>query len=206
MWGALIGAAAGAIGSGIMGRSNAKQQQQATREMYQNRYQWTMQDLAKAGLNPMLAMNQGAVSGGGSMAGATTPDGGSAVAQGLAAGTQKALVASTAKQQASQADLNESLADKAKMEANTENWRTLQAASAAEIALAEAASVRRDPEAVFRSKYMGHAAREIQNVYDLTTSSAKAVGDGIKGTWRDLRAAQKADEVEREWRRSNKNK
>lgn len=32
----------------------------AQKQMYQHRYQWTMKDLRKAGLNPMLAIQQGA--------------------------------------------------------------------------------------------------------------------------------------------------
>lgn len=47
-----IGAAVGAVGSWFSG----KQAADAARENYKHRYQWQVKDLKKAGLNPMLAV------------------------------------------------------------------------------------------------------------------------------------------------------
>lgn len=56
----------GAIGGGLLGSSSAKRAEAGAREarrwsskMYRNRYRHTVNDLRKAGLNPMLAVAQG---------------------------------------------------------------------------------------------------------------------------------------------------
>ena len=46
----------GSLMSGLFGQSSADAAMAFQREAMQNRYQWTMQDLRKAGLNPMLAI------------------------------------------------------------------------------------------------------------------------------------------------------
>lgn len=51
----MLGGIASAIGSGI----NASKNRKWMRKNYKNRYQWTMQDMKRAGLNPMLAYSQG---------------------------------------------------------------------------------------------------------------------------------------------------
>lgn len=68
---AAIGAAAAQQGMQEMGNAKAgfmgyhlgkkmlKKQMAANAYMFQNRYQWTVQDLRKAGLNPMLALGHG---------------------------------------------------------------------------------------------------------------------------------------------------
>lgn len=61
-------AAIGQIGAGLasglaqggLSYASAQQQQEAQREAYQHRYQWTVEDLRKAGLNPVLAAQHGA--------------------------------------------------------------------------------------------------------------------------------------------------
>lgn len=54
---AMLGAAAiGAAGSAISGNQSAR----AAERNYKHRYQWQVKDLKKAGLNPMLAVSQGA--------------------------------------------------------------------------------------------------------------------------------------------------
>lgn len=56
---AVIGAV-GSVISGLFGKSSAKDQMDFQREMYGQRYQLTMEDMRKAGLNPILAYKQGA--------------------------------------------------------------------------------------------------------------------------------------------------
>ena len=46
----------GSLMSGLFGQSSANAAMAFQREAMQNRYQWTMQDLKKAGLNPMLVI------------------------------------------------------------------------------------------------------------------------------------------------------
>ena len=59
----------GSLMSGLFGQSSADAAMAFQREAMQNRYQWTMQDLRKAGLNPMLAI--GGMTGSGTPPGAT---------------------------------------------------------------------------------------------------------------------------------------
>ena len=77
-----FGPAVGAGVSGLFGLGAAKQQQEHAEHMYKNRYQWTMKDLRKAGLNPMLAIG-GAQGGVPTSATAPTPDFAGAVASGI---------------------------------------------------------------------------------------------------------------------------
>ena len=51
----VIGGLIGSVISGIFGSSSASRQMDFQRESFQNKYQWTVRDLKKAGLNPMLA-------------------------------------------------------------------------------------------------------------------------------------------------------
>lgn len=71
MWGSIIGAGISAAGSYFGAKkqadvaSDANAQQIAwQREAMQNRHQWEVEDLRKAGLNPILSANAGASTGG----------------------------------------------------------------------------------------------------------------------------------------------
>lgn len=93
MIGALIGAGASLLG-GIMQNSAAKsaaaKQMAFQKETLQHQYQWGMEDMRKAGLNPILAYKQG---GAGSAAGSSyTPQNvGSAAVQGASTAQSSAL-------------------------------------------------------------------------------------------------------------------
>ncbi len=100
VWGAVIGAGASLLG-GLLSAKGASDQNKAAqraaeaqmafqRESFQNRYQWTMDDMRKAGLNPILAYKQG---GGGTLGGSSySPvNVGAAAVTGGAAGVQSAL-------------------------------------------------------------------------------------------------------------------
>lgn len=66
-----------AFGLGMSTAANSylmKKQYEYNKEMYQNRYQWTVQDLRKAGLNPILATG-GLASSGASVSGASASSG-----------------------------------------------------------------------------------------------------------------------------------
>ena len=98
-WGALIGAGIGAISSAFGAKQQNKAAQAAAerqmafqRESAQNRYQWTMADMKKAGLNPILAYKQG---GGGTLGGSSyTPQNvGEAAVRGASAGGSTAMAA-----------------------------------------------------------------------------------------------------------------
>lgn len=65
--------------------TQAKKARQFTREVMNNRYQWMMQDMRQAGLNPILAYQQG-------------PGGGSGAPQGQQPGIPRTNYAITAKQ------------------------------------------------------------------------------------------------------------
>lgn len=58
--------AAGSIVGGIFGANGAKSANEASlaaqKELYQNRYQWQVEDMRKAGLNPILAASGGGLS------------------------------------------------------------------------------------------------------------------------------------------------
>lgn len=71
MWGQIIGAGISAVGSYLgskkqAGAADAANDKQIAwqREAMQNRHQWEVEDLRKAGLNPILSANAGASTGG----------------------------------------------------------------------------------------------------------------------------------------------
>ena len=71
-WGQVAGSIAGSLfGSAVQGSYNsaaAKQQNEWNVENYKHRYQWAMEDMRQAGLNPILAATNGI---GGSISGAS---------------------------------------------------------------------------------------------------------------------------------------
>lgn len=97
-----LGSAAGSIASVVGGFASSAINQHNTRsnmelandfnvENYKHRYQWTMQDLKSAGLNPILAATQGGLAGsvnGASALSSSGSDLGSAVSSGLSASAQ----------------------------------------------------------------------------------------------------------------------
>lgn len=128
MWGALAAAAGGIAGSLIDRSENrhaAKQQykynswlqqqnEEFQKEMAQNAHQWEIQDLEKAGLNPIISAN-------GSTAASIA---GSSAAQGTSAGTASNLFGNKVselmqmKQLSSATDLNKALEKQANSQAN----------------------------------------------------------------------------------------
>lgn len=83
--GALSGAISGA-GAWLSGDSSAR----AAKRMYKHRYQWQMQDMRKAGLNPMLSVSQGAPN----VPQPDFPNVGEAAVEGFAKGQSARLMAS----------------------------------------------------------------------------------------------------------------
>lgn len=56
----ILAALGTALVGGLMARDNQEDAQAHAIQVAQNKYQWTMEDMRKAGLNPMLAYSQGA--------------------------------------------------------------------------------------------------------------------------------------------------
>ena len=110
-----IGAAIGAVGSLIGGSlSNSAARHAATvaneRNVYnyQHRYQWAMDDMQKAGLNPMLAATQGI---GGSINGASALSANYNIGEGVTAGMSAGAAGNSAKAANKQADTAARVAD-----------------------------------------------------------------------------------------------
>lgn len=62
-WGYAIGATADLVNTGLGLYQSSKAYRRA-KEMYQHRYQWAVDDMRKAGLNPVLAATRGVSTGG----------------------------------------------------------------------------------------------------------------------------------------------
>ncbi len=94
--GSLLGGLGGSLLSGIFGRSSAKKSMAFQREMAKNAHQYEVEDLRKAGLNPILSGTggPGARASGGAMP--QTPDfGGTAIASMMAKANIKNIEAQT---------------------------------------------------------------------------------------------------------------
>lgn len=106
--GSALGAVTGGISSIIGGAlSNSASRHAATvanqrnQYNYQHRYQWSMEDMQKAGLNPMLAATQGI---GGSVNGASALSANYNLGEGVTAGMSAQAAGSSAKAAQKQAD------------------------------------------------------------------------------------------------------
>lgn len=101
--GAILGGAAGIGGSAISAkamRHEGKRQRKFAKKMYQNRYKYTMADMKRSGINPILAAQQGL--GGGSSptaAQAQVPDYGRSASEGVSRGAGTALAVQMQKAQ-----------------------------------------------------------------------------------------------------------
>lgn len=115
----LFGSAAGAIAGGVSSiiggaLSNSAARHAATvanqRNIYnyQHRYQWAMDDMQKAGLNPMLAATQGI---GGSINGASALSANYNIGEGVTAGMSAGAAGNSAKAANKQADTAARVAD-----------------------------------------------------------------------------------------------
>ena len=114
-----LGSAAGAVAGGVASiiggaLSNSAARHAATvanqRNIYnyQHRYQWTMEDMQKAGLNPMLAATQGI---GGSVNGASALSANYNLGEGVTAGLSASAAGNSAKAANRQAATAEKLSD-----------------------------------------------------------------------------------------------
>ena len=132
----LFGAAAGAIAGGVSSiiggaLSNSAARHAATvanqRNIYnyQHRYQWSMEDMQKAGLNPMLAATQGI---GGSINGASALSANYNIGEGVTAGMSAQAAGNSAKAANKNADTGSRVADKTIKKLDSDI--TLNAASA----------------------------------------------------------------------------
>lgn len=186
----IIGAVAGAAVSGGMSRSNAKaaaeQQAEMNRETMQNRYQWTKQDLLKAGYNPILAVNNGQPPApSASAVQAQAPDIGGAITSGIQAGTARSLA------KAQESNVHQQTA-KAKAETDESYVRMANTAADAAIKQREINAIDRDPDAYWRSKFQSPVSRSAQDIFDLAGSSAKSLIQGGRGLIDDVSAARAA--------------
>lgn len=117
--GSFLGSAAGAIAGGVSSiiggaLSNSAARHAATvanqRNVYnyQHRYQWAMEDMQKAGLNPMLAATQGI---GGSVNGASALSANYNLGEGVTAGMSASAAGNSAKAANRQAQVAEKMSD-----------------------------------------------------------------------------------------------
>ena len=114
-----LGSAAGAFAGGVSSiiggalsnsaaRHAATTQNDRNVENYQHRYQWSMDDMHKAGLNPMLAATQGI---GGSINGASALASSYNIGEGVTAGMSAGAAGNSAKAANKQADTAARVAD-----------------------------------------------------------------------------------------------
>lgn len=101
--GAALGQLAGGAYQNMAARRESKRNRQFQERMARNAYQYAMQDMKKAGLNPMLAFSQG---------GAATPGGSMASQDNVMSGVvNSAVAASQARQQLRNLEAQENMLD-----------------------------------------------------------------------------------------------
>lgn len=113
---------AGSLGQAAFAKKLQEDAQEHQKKMYRHRYQWTMEDMGAAGLNPILAYKQGPGSAGGSPM-ASAPDFGSAVTRGIEAGTSTAKKSSERDLIREQTQTTAAQGEKARAEARLNNAR-----------------------------------------------------------------------------------
>ena len=130
-----LNAALGMAGSAV----SAAEQYHYAKKMYKHRYQWAMQDMRKAGLNPVLAANGGSVAG---MGAAPSPDYAGALTGGVSAGLNAAKAVSDVDKTVSESKLSDAQADlthSKKIEQDVKNdFLPVQARALAEKAMFDA--------------------------------------------------------------------
>lgn len=115
LFGSAAGAVAGGVSSiigGMLSNSAARHAATVANERniynYQHRYQWAMEDMQKAGLNPMLAATQGI---GGSVNGASALSANYNLGEGVTSGLSAGAAGNSAKAANKQADTASRVAD-----------------------------------------------------------------------------------------------
>lgn len=109
--GAIAGAVGSLIGGGLQNSANSAAAAQANswnKENYQHRYQWAVEDMRKAGLNPILAATQGIA---GNVNGASALAASNTMGQSVSAGMSAGAAAESASAAKKQANTAQSLAD-----------------------------------------------------------------------------------------------
>lgn len=116
-FGSMTGGIAGSLFSSAFdvwaGRQAAEDQRAFDERAYRHRYQWQMEDMRKAGLNPMLAYMQSPGAGP-----STTPAETGSMSRSMSSAAQMALVKSQIRLQEEQASSARQLARKTKFEAD----------------------------------------------------------------------------------------
>lgn len=148
-WGAIIGAVGAMAGSAIAGsmsQSSAREANEANREAYQNRHQWQVEDLRKAGLNPLLSASPGSAPTAAAMQAAKydAPD----IAGGMAKGSSAKLVREQVNTEKQRQNTEFTMQAKLAAEAQLTNLESLSRQYNADIAMNSARSFSMLPENV----------------------------------------------------------